>query len=188
MMTPEEFRAFEKKVADIFERGEIRAPVHLHCGNEEQLIDIFRSVKPTDWIFSTHRSHYHALLRGVPPELVMEEILKGNSICLKFPEYHFFTSGIVGGILPIALGVAMTGQKTWAFCGDMAGSTGIFYECQKYATRHNLPITFVIEDNGLSVESPTQEVWGKEEGVPNIIRYQYHRIYPHQGSGKWVTF
>ncbi|KKL62895.1 hypothetical protein LCGC14_2180590, partial [marine sediment metagenome] len=108
-MVTEELIAFERDIADCFERGEIRAPVHLHGGNEEQLRALFCHINPSDWVFSTHRSHYHALLKGVPPELVKAEILKGNSISLQFPEYHFFTSAIVGGILPIALGVAMSG-------------------------------------------------------------------------------
>ncbi len=188
-MTPKDLIAFERDIADCFERGEIRAPIHLHGGNEQQLIDIFKEVKPDDWVFSTHRSHYHALLKGVPPELVKAEILKGNSISLQFPDYHFHTSAIVGGILPIALGVAMSGQRVWCFVGDMAASTGIFYECLKYAEWHDLPIAFVIEDNGLSVETPTKKMWGDGPNYDSQhMRYSYERTYPHQGSGKWVTF
>ncbi|KKK99349.1 hypothetical protein LCGC14_2633650, partial [marine sediment metagenome] len=160
-MTAEDLIAFERDILDWFERGEIRAPVHLHGGNEQQLIDIFREVQPDDWVFSTHRSHYHCLLKGVPPELVKAEILQGNSISLQFPEYHFYTSAIVGGILPIALGVAMGGQRVWCFGGDMASHTGIFNECLRYAAGHDLPIRFVVESNGLSVETPTDKVWGE---------------------------
>jgi TPP-dependent pyruvate/acetoin dehydrogenase alpha subunit len=174
----EELIAFEKDIAQIFESGQIKAPVHLHGGNEQYLIDIFKYIKPTDWVCSTHRSHYHALLKGVPPEWVKKEILNGHSITLCNSGYKFITSAIVGGIIPIAVGLAMAGERVWCFVGDMASETGIFHECIKYATGQKLPITFVVEDNGMSVETPTDKVW----------RYSYQRTFPHQGSGRWVTF
>jgi len=170
--------SFEHDIIDAFMQGMIAAPIHLHGGNEDQLERIFQHVGPNDWVFSTHRSHYHALLKGIPPEEIKAEILKGNSIHLWFPQYNFYTSAIVGGIIPIAVGAAMTGKTCWVFIGDMAAETGMFHECVKYATGHNLPITFVVEDNGFSVDTPTKKVW----------RYSYRRKFPHQGCGKWVTF
>lgn len=177
-MTKEDLIAFETDIADLFEQGKIHAPVHLHGGNEDDLIEIFKNIKSTDWVFSTHRSHYHALLKGIPPEWLKEEILAGHSITLNNAEYKFFSSAIVGGILPIAVGVVMTGQTVWVFCGDMASETGIFHECLKYSIGHNLPIHFVVEDNGFSVDTPTGKVW----------RYSYQRRFPHQGSGVYVIF
>ncbi|KKM92795.1 hypothetical protein LCGC14_1214870 [marine sediment metagenome] len=180
---------FEVDIADLFEQAKIPSPVHLSKGNEEELIEIFKSIKKDDFVFSNHRSHYHALLKGIPPEWLKAEILANRSITINNSEYRFFSSAIVGGILPIAVGVAMTGQTVWCFCGDMAGHTGMFYECQKYAQRHNLPITFVIEDNGHSVCSPTEIVWGTEKEKANVIHYQYESVYPHQGSSdKFVVF
>lgn len=188
-MTAEELIDFEKDIVKHFEAGEIRAPIHLAGGNEQQLIHIFKNVKPNDWVFSTHRSHYHALLKGIPPELVKSEILKGHSISLQFPEYRFHTSAIVAGIVPIALGVAMTGDRVWCFVGDMASRTGIFYESIDYAEGNDLPITFIVENNGLSVETPTKEAWGKCISKVNKEKfYWYQRTYPHQGSGKWIIF
>ena len=169
---------FEKDIAETFEKGEIKAPVHLHGGNEDALIEIFKLIESEDWVFSTHRSHYHALLKNIPPEIVKQEILHGHSINLQFPDYRFHTSAIVAGIIPIALGVAMTGQAVCVFIGDMASQTGIFHECVKYAQSHDLPIHFVVEDNGYSVDTPTEKVW----------RYSYERTFPHQGSGKYVIF
>jgi TPP-dependent pyruvate/acetoin dehydrogenase alpha subunit len=169
---------FEDEIKELFEQGQIKAPVHFSGGNERELIDIFKNIKPTDWVFSTHRSHYHALLKGIPRPLVKQEILNGHSITLNFKEYRFFSSAIVGGILPIATGVSMAGDTVWCFIGDMCAETGIFGECVKYATGHKLPIHFVVEDNGMSVDTPTEKVW----------RYSYQRKYPHQGSGKYVIF
>lgn len=203
-MTKEELIAFEQEIADIYCAGKIKAPIHLSDGNEDQLIEIFKKIKRDDWVFSTWRSHYHALLRGIPREKVKEEILKGYSITLCFPEYRFFTSALVGGIVPIAVGTALAikrkGEKrhVWCFVGDMTAEAGIFYENAKYADFHGLPITFVIEDNDESVGTPTEVVWGysKTERKPdyllhnrkNIVYYHYKKSYPHVGAGKWVTF
>lgn len=184
--------AFEKEVAEAFEAGKIRGPVHLSGGNEDQLIEIFKEVRRTDWVFSTWRSHYHALLHGVPREKLMAHILNGPSMNINFPEHRFVTSAIVGGILPIACGVAAgikrRGEKykVWCFVGDMAQTIGVFHEASLYATGHNLPIEFVVEDNGLSTNTPTNAVWG--DSWPLLIRwYRYTRSVPHVGTGKWVT-
>src|SRR6266566_3092630 len=104
--TPEKLIAFEQDIADEFNKGNIHSPIHLSGGNEEWLIDYFdNNFRKGDWIASTWRSHYHALLCGVPEEQVRAAIIKGRSITLCFPEYRFFSSAIMGGALPIALGV-----------------------------------------------------------------------------------
>ena len=193
MLTKTELIDFEKDIAAEFEAGHIQAPCHLHGGNEEALIGIFAGIQAGDWVFSTHRSHYHALLKGIPQEVVKRAIMAGNSISLQFPDYHFYTSAIVGGIVPIALGVAMTGQRCWVFVGDMAATTGIYSECLRYAEGHNLPIRFVVEDNGMSVDTPTQEAWGIARNPFSHAQcknrfYRYERTFPHQGSGVYVVF
>ena len=203
-MTKEELIAFETEIADLYCAGKIRAPVHLSDGNEDQLIEIFKEIKDDDWVFSTWRSHYHVLLHGIPKEKIKEEILKGNSITLSFPEHRFFTSAIVGGIIPIAVGTALAIKRkgddrhVWCFVGDMTAEGGLFYENVKYAENHALPITFVIEDNGESVGTPTDIVWGYQKsekkpdyllwGRSNIRYYRYKKKWPHVGAGKWVTF
>lgn len=194
-MTAEELIAFEADIAACFERGEIRGPVHLSGGNEEQLIEIFRDVKRTDWVFSTWRSHYHALLHGVPPEKLKAHILNGPSMNINFPEHRFLTSAIVGGILPIACGVAAGikraggSEKVWCFVGDMAASIGVYHEASQYADRQGLPIRFVVEDNGMSTNTPTAATWGSEFFHIRQQRYYcYNRTQPHVGIGKWVTF
>ena len=175
---------FEERVKDAYLEGKIRSPVHLSKGNEEQLIEVFRMVSPDDWVFSTHRNHYHALLKGLEEDYLFNEILENRSMHINSIRHKFFTSSIVGGCLPIAVGVAMALKRkkrtnnVWCFVGDMAAETGSFHECAKYATGHDLRIIFVVEDNGLSVNTPTDKVWG----------YQYKREWPHHGVGQWVNF
>ena len=196
-MTAEELIAFEKDIVEIFNRGEIRAPIHLSGNNEAQLISIFESIKPTDWVFSTWRSHYHALCHGVPPARVKAEIMAGRSIALCFPEHRFFSSASVGGTLPIALGVALAikrrkGSDTvHVFIGDMTARTGAMHDCTQYARGHQLPIKFIVEDNDLSVCTPTREVWGRgpeDWRVEAFRRFHYKLPWPHSGSGKRIEF
>lgn len=172
--------AFERKIADLWEAGKIRGPIHLSGGNEKNLVEIFEKVKSEDWVFSTWRSHYHALLKGIDPSWLENEILDGRSITIVNKEHKFYSSAIVGGIIPIAVGVAMqlkadnSADKVWCFVGDMAFETGGFYEMHKYATNNNLPIQFVVEDNGVSTNTPTFETWNSKKPVPdNVIYYKY---------------
>src|SRR5215510_2111863 len=138
-MTPQELIDFEEEIAGEFNAGHIRAPVHLAGGNEKELINIFRGIGPEDWVLTTWRAHYHALLKGVPRDTVKAAIMIGRSISLCFPEYRFLSSGIVGGICPIAVGLAWTIKKSrgeegvYCFIGDMAKEAGIFHESAKYA-------------------------------------------------------
>ncbi len=192
-MEAKELIQFEEEIADLFLDGKIRSPIHLNKGNEEELIELFDDVLEDDWVFSTHRSHYHALLKGIPKDWLRDEILAGRSMHINSREHKFFTSSIVAGVMPIALGVAMAIKRTggtnrvWVFVGDMAYETGISHEVVKYATGFDLPITFVVEDNNLSVNTPTMETWGLGF-VQDVIRLPYERGYPHSGCGQFVEF
>jgi pyruvate dehydrogenase E1 component alpha subunit len=193
--TKEDLINFEKLIAEHWENGKIRGPIHLSDGNEKELIEIFKRIKNNDWVFSTWRSHYHALLKGVCPVWLEEEILAGRSITIVNKENKFYSSAIVGGIIPIAVGVAMSNKENgindtvWCFVGDMAYETGTFMENYKYAKNFNLPIRFVVEDNGVSTNTPTIETWRIKSEVPkDIIWYEYKKQWPHYGTGKWVVF
>jgi len=180
-------RDFESEVITHFEQGAIRGPVHLSHGNEYDLIRIFQNIKSTDWVFSTWRNHYHALLHGIDRDRVMTAILAGHSINYSDPTHRFMTSAIVGGILPIACGVAAgikergAAEHVWCFVGDMTATIGAFHDAVAYAEGWALPITFVIEDNGMSTNTPTDAAWGEfseGSGIDNfvttrVMRYQY---------------
>lgn len=176
MLIKEELIAFEQDIANEFNAGKIRAPIHLSGGNEDQLIEIFKNVASYDWVCSTWRSHYHALLHGVPPAQLKTDILAGKSITLCYPAQKFITSAIVGGIVPIALGLAWACKNhpersipessrhpmVWAFIGDMTFQSGIVDEVMRYAENFKLPLHIVVEDNGLSVCTDTKTTWGSE--------------------------
>tara|TARA_B100000900_G_scaffold384590_1_gene373528 strand:- start:526 stop:1125 length:600 start_codon:yes stop_codon:yes gene_type:complete len=191
---------FENEIATLFNNAKIKAPIHLHSNNEKQLINIFKKIKKNDWVFSTWRSHYHCLLKGVPIKKIKKEILNGKSISLCFPEYKVYSSAIVGGNLPIAVGMAISlkreksKKKVYCFIGDMTSETGIAHECIKYSINHRLPIHFVIEDNSKSVCTDTRKVWSQKkltyENFSNkyVTYYKYNLKFPHAGAGKRVQF
>jgi len=199
-MTKEELIAFEEEIAAEFNAGRVRAPVHLYSGNEEQIIEIFRSVQPADWVLCSWRSHYQCLLKGVPREQVKAEIMAGHSISLCFPGHRVFSSAIVTGVLPIAVGVALAikrrggSERVHCFMGEMTAETGMASSCIKYSRNHQLPIRFIIEDNGKSVCTDTRETWAAStlsfEGShdPMIVYYRYQTKYPHAGAGVRVQF
>lgn len=208
-MNPESLREFEKDIQKIYESGVITGPVHLRDNNEAALCDIFQNVKDEDFVFSTWASHLHALLKGVPSTEVKKKILEGKSITLHFPKYNFYSSAIVGGICPIAVGSAWSckrsensGRRVYCFVGDMSFLTGIASESIRYSLQHDLPITWVVEDNGVSVGTDTQETWNgetfrwfelyrdlaKDCKHFKITYYKFNMTYPHSGTGVFVEF
>ena len=199
LLTKEQLVDFETDIANCFNNAMIKAPVHLYDGNEEQMISIFKNVKPEDWVFCSWRSHYQCLLKGVPQEQLKQDILDGKSITLCYPEYNVYSSAIVTGNIPIATGVALDIKRkggtnhVWCFVGDMTSETGTFFENWKYAVNHDLPITYVIENNGKSVCTETHKVWNTDElyfakETRKIIYYEYQTKYPHAGAGARIQF
>ena len=193
-ITKEDLIAFEERVKQAFLDKRIAAPVHLSGGNEDALIEIFKDIRDKDWVFSTWRSHYHALLKGMSEEELFAEILAGHSMYLNSAKYKIVCSSIVGGILPIACGVALGArlkglqEHVWVFVGDMTARTGIYHEFLEYCRGFDLPVSIVIEDNSLSTNTPTQEVWGNQRAQIPIRRYRYERQHPHVGVGQFVAF
>ena len=197
---PEELIAFEDDIADEFNASKIKAPVHLYSGNEREMIDVFDRVRADDWVLCSWRSHYQCLLKGVPSDEVKSEIMAGHSITLNFPEHRVLSSAIVTGVLPIAVGLGLGIQReggkerVWCFLGEMTSETGSAHECIKYAQNHELPVHFVIEDNGKSVCTDTRETWGvdtltyENADNPYVTYYQYDTKYPHAGAGQRVQF
>lgn len=199
-MTKNDLISFENEIAELFNSAKILAPVHLYYGNEDKIIDVFQSIGSQDWVYCSWRSHYQCLLKGVPAEVVRDEIIAGRSISLCFPKYRIYSSAIVGGIIPIAVGTAMSikrrseDSKVYCFLGEMTAETGLAHECIKYSQNHELPIHFIIEDNEKSVCTDTREVWNQDklsyESIDNdyITYYHYKTKYPHAGAGVRVQF
>ena len=195
-MNKKELIEFEREIADLWEAGKIKTPVHLSGGNEDELIEIFKDIKEDDYVFSTHRSHFHALLKGMEPEELKNKILFGESMSIIDTKLKFYSSSIVAGTPAIAVGVALgikrrgLKNKVWCFVGDGAVDEGHFYEALRYAHGFDLPIFFIVEDNDRSVETSKFD----RKGIPMKLEsgklkwYNYKCTFPHVGTRKFVTF
>jgi pyruvate dehydrogenase E1 component alpha subunit len=73
--TKDDLVKFERLIADHWDAGRIKGPVHLGGGNEDELIELGKRISKDDWVFSTWRSHYHALIKGIDPQWLEKEIL-----------------------------------------------------------------------------------------------------------------
>ena len=199
-MYKEKLIKFEEDIADLFHSKKIRAPIHLYHGNDDQIINVFKKIKSEDWVFCSWRSHYQCLLKGVPENKIKEEILAGRSISLCFPDYNIYSSAMVGGSIPIAVGMAISikrnnlKNRVFCFMGEMTSETGIAHECIKYSRNFKLPIHFIIEDNAKSVCTDTRKAWNQKkltfqgQSDDYVTYYSYNLKYPHAGAGKRVQF
>lgn len=201
-MTKEEkiqyLKSFEEEVISLYLNKKILSPVHLNGGDETENISIFEKIKEEDWVVTNYRSHYQALLKGMPKEELLEWILDNKSIHLMSSKYKIVSSAIVGGSLPIAVGIAKAikmnneNEHVWYFTGDMTASLGVFHDCWQYSVFNDLPITFIVADNTFSTDTPSKIAWGMDENqeywwekkLPKIIYYKYTRIYQHYGVSK----
>lgn len=197
-MSKQDLIVFEKRIADRFDNAEIPYLVHLSGGNEDELIAIFKEINEGDYIFSTHRNHYHYLLCGGSPDDLEDRILNGKSMFIFNRKLNFFSSSIVAATPCIAAGVALalkkkeSKSKVWCFIGDGAEEQGHFSEAVKYVEGWNLPCTFVVEDNDRNVSSSKKERRGETDYIwlKCVRKYTYKPTYPHGGSGnnKWLLF
>jgi TPP-dependent pyruvate/acetoin dehydrogenase alpha subunit len=194
----QELISFEEKIKFQFELGKLPFLLHLCGGNEEQLVEIFKDIKDVDWVFSTHRSHYHYLLKSGNDKKLEDFIKNGNSMFVFDRGANFFTSSILAGTCSIAAGIAYDikrrggSEHVWCFIGDGAEEEGHFYESVLFVDGHNLPCTFIIEDNDRSVDVSKNDRRGdgQIEWPSCVRRYHYTPTYPHAGTGckHWVEF
>lgn len=209
-LTKEDLISFENDIANCFNNKEIKAPIHLQDNNAEHLINIFKEINEDDYCCGTWRFHMECLLKGVSPDKLKQTILEGRSISLCFKEQKIITSAIVGGIIPIALGIAFDikrkkqTNKVYCFIGEMSSTTGVFREAFVYAQNWDLPIVFIISDNGKSVCTDTRQVWDTDvlsfepdSSIWNdnevykskhLWYYKYTLDWPHAGSGTRINF
>ena len=128
--------------------------------------------------------------RAVRSTLVWKPISK---IWHKFHLYiffNYFNKGFSTSFKRIkSLKLKKSKQKVWVFVGDMTYETGTFIDCYKYAKNFGLPLNFIVEDNNMSTNTPTDKAWGKKmKRLPGVIYYKYSRKFPHHGTGTWVLF
>ncbi len=183
-------RLVEEKLADWYNSGLIKAPVHLSIGQEAVAVGVMAALKPQDKIVSTHRCHGHYLAKGGDLKKMMAEILgkatgccrgKGGTMHLFDDNVgHVISAPLVGASIPFAVGLAlnfkMKGEDkiAVAFFGDGAVEEGIFWESINFASVFKLPVLFVCENNLYATHSPILKRQPHSEIVSRVAPHGVH--------------
>jgi 2-oxoisovalerate dehydrogenase E1 component len=192
-------RQLEDRVVVLYRNGDVPGFVHTSVGQEAVAAGTLLHARPGDVITSTHRGHGHVLAKGLPPRLMLAELMgresgacrgRGGSMHVADPAIGIFgANGIVGAGLPIAVGAAHAlqrrgeGQVAVAFFGDGAIATGAFHEAVNLAALWRLPVAFVCENNGFSEFSRTSE----QHPVPVASRAAGYGIAFRRAAGNDVA-
>ncbi len=170
-----QIRYFEETVDDLFARGQVHGTMHLSIGQEASAVGSIATLRPDDYILSTHRGHGHCIAKGADLNLMMAEFLgkatgycrgRGGSMHIANVEGgNLGANGVVGGGIPLATGVGLsikmrhTDQVVLGFFGDGATNQGCFHESLNLASIWGLPVVYVCENNqygiSLSVKRST---------------------------------
>ncbi len=156
-------RRFEEASSRLYMQGKIRGFLHLYIGQEAVAVGAIPALNADDYVVSHYRDHGHALARGMDPKVIMAELCgkvtgssggKGGSMHLFDSSRNFMGGyGIVGGQLPIAVGLALAvkyleqGRVVMCFFGDGAVNQGEFHESLNLASLWKLPVLFFLENN-----------------------------------------
>lgn len=166
-------RRFEARCVELYQAQKIRGFLHLYDGEEAVAVGVMAALDERDAVLATYREHGHALARGVPMASLMAEMLgkvegccrgRGGSMHFFDRERRFFGgNAIVGGGLPLAVGIAMAdrqlrpGAITACFFGEGAVAEGAFHESMNLAALWKLPVLFVCENNLYAMGVPLDE-------------------------------
>jgi pyruvate dehydrogenase E1 component alpha subunit len=163
-------RRFEERAGKLVESGDMPGFLHLYVGQEAVAAGVCSVLTDADQITSTHRGHGHAIAKGADFRPMFAELYgKTTGYCKgRGGSMHIVDMGrgmlganaIVGGGIPIAVGAAFASQYRGdgtvavSFFGDGATNIGAFHESVNMAAVMNLPVIFVIENNGYAEFTP----------------------------------
>ncbi|MBK0418918.1 thiamine pyrophosphate-dependent dehydrogenase E1 component subunit alpha [Leucobacter sp. CSA1] len=165
-------REFEEACIRGVADRQIHGEVHVGVGQEAIGAGLAGVLRDSDAMVGTHRSHLHAIAKGVPLHPLLAEIFEretglcggfGGHMHLFDPHRKFSTTGIVGGTLPVALGHAYAArlrggdEVAVAVIGDGSANTGGFAESMNMAGAMRLPLVVVVENNEWAISVPFSE-------------------------------
>jgi pyruvate dehydrogenase E1 component alpha subunit len=160
-------RRFEQQALKYYNQGNMGGFLHLYIGQESVAVCTASLMNGNDEMITAYRNHGHALAVGMGMNECMAELFgkatgcskgKGGSLHFFAPDKHYWGGhGIVAGQTPLGLGLAFaikykeTKGCAVAFLGDGAVNQGVFSECLNMAALFDLPVVYVIENNGYSM-------------------------------------
>ncbi|MBS1870029.1 MAG: thiamine pyrophosphate-dependent dehydrogenase E1 component subunit alpha, partial [Actinobacteria bacterium] len=146
--------------------GPVPGEMHLAAGQEPVAVGVCAHLRDDDTVVGTHRPHHFAIAKGVPINEMTAEIFgkatglsagKGGHMHLFDPAHKFSCSGIEGASMPPACGAALAAKRLGrdsvavAVLGEGAANQGTFHESLNLAGVWQLPVVFVVEDNGWAI-------------------------------------
>jgi pyruvate dehydrogenase E1 component alpha subunit len=156
-------RLMEERAAELYGEGKIRGFLHLYIGEEAVAVGSLHALAADDAVIATYREHGHALIQGVSMKAIMAEMYGRQQGCShgRGGSMHLFDAGtrffggnaIVGGGLPLAVGLALAEQMqkgsriSACFFGEGAMAEGAFHESMNLAALWQLPVLFCCENN-----------------------------------------
>ena len=160
-------RRFEERSLRAYQAKKIGGFLHLYIGQEAVAVGCCSLMGKDDHVITAYRDHGHAIAVGMNLNPLMAELYgkatgcskgKGGSMHYFAPDKNYWGGhGIVGGQIPLGVGLAYAvkyqGKKgsAMAFMGDGAVNQGAVHEAYNLAALWNLPVVFVIENNGYSM-------------------------------------
>lgn len=164
-------RRVQERIESEYMQDEMKTPVHLYIGQEAIAAGVCACLRDTDAVNSNHRSHGHYLAKGGDLNAMMAELFckatgcsggyGGSMHLVDVAHGNMGTSAIVGGGIPIGTGQGLAFKMqgldnvSVVFFGDGAADEGTFYESLNFALLKQLPVIYVMENNGWAVCSPT---------------------------------
>ncbi len=165
-------RRFEEKAGQLYGMGLIGGFCHLYIGQEAVVTGLQAVLQPQDQVITAYRDHGHMLACGMDPKRVMAELTgreagysrgKGGSMHMFSREKNFFGGhGIVGAQTPLGTGLAFANHYhdnnavCLTYLGDGAVNQGQVYESFNMAKLWNLPVVYIIENNGYAMGTSVQ--------------------------------
>jgi len=165
-------RRFEERSLRAYQKGHIGGFLHLYIGQEAIAVGTVSVCDDDDHIITAYRDHGHALAVGMGMNECMAELFgketgcsrgKGGSMHFFAPDKNYWGGhGIVGGQTPLGAGIAYALKykgiqgSCLCFLGDGAVNQGAFHESLNLASLWDLPVVYIIENNGYSMGTSQQ--------------------------------
>ncbi|MFT5469204.1 MAG: pyruvate dehydrogenase E1 component alpha subunit [Verrucomicrobiales bacterium] len=160
-------RRFEETANKFYTAGKMAGFLHLYIGQESVAVGAASLMGDHDHMITAYRDHGHALAVGMSMNECMAELFgkvtgcskgKGGSMHFFAPDKNYWGGhGIVAGQTPLGAGIAFAmkykGLKGSCMCflGDGAVNQGAYHESLNLAELWDLPVIYVIENNGYSM-------------------------------------
>ncbi|WP_371502652.1 thiamine pyrophosphate-dependent dehydrogenase E1 component subunit alpha [Kitasatospora sp. NBC_00374] len=181
-------RHFELALLRLFEQGRIDGTTHTCLGQEYVPVALRPLLTDDDYVFSNHRGHGHYLARFEDPAALLAEIMgRSGGVCQgvggsqHLHQGRYFSSGVQGESLPVAVGAALSLKHAGssglalAYIGDGTFGEGAVYEALNMARLWDAPLAVVVENNHIAQTTPTdRHLAGSISGRAAAFGIAYH--------------